>query len=204
MNLLTFDTLPPFLQQVIFTRELEVGQRLFRQGDAAYAVFVVEAGRLRLVRSTIEGKVVPIQFASPGQSVGDAALFSASYSYTAIAEVASSVLVYPKQELMFALRQNPDLAEDVIAILLRKIQSFEVSLELKAIKSAQQRILRYLQYLAMPEQANVVQIDRPWKEIADELGFTPDTLSRALTKLEREGSISRRQQHITLHNISAA
>jgi CRP/FNR family transcriptional regulator, dissimilatory nitrate respiration regulator len=61
-----------------------------------------------------------------------------------------------------------------------------------------------LQYLAMPEQANVVQIDRPWKEIADELGFTPDTLSRALTKLEREGSISRRQQHITLHNISAA
>lgn len=204
MDLLTFDTLPPYLQQVLFTRELAVGQRLFRQGDSTYAVFVVETGRLRLVRSTIEDKVVPLQFITSGQSVGDAALFNPSYSYTAIAEVASTVLVYLKQELMTALRENPDLAEDVIAILLRKIQAFEVNLELKGIKSAQQRILRYLQYLTTPEQVNVVQIDRPWKEIADELGFTPDTLSRALARLEREGSISRLQQQITLHNISAA
>jgi hypothetical protein len=32
MGLLTFNTLPMALQQAVFTRELEPGQRLFRQG----------------------------------------------------------------------------------------------------------------------------------------------------------------------------
>lgn len=203
MELLTLDTLPLNLRQALSLRELAAGQRLFRQGDAAYALFMVEAGRLRLVRSTLDGQLIPLQFASAEQSVGDAALFSTTYPYTAIAEVPSRVIVYPKSELVAMLREHPDLAEDVVTILLRKIHALEVNLELKGIRSAQQRILRYLQYLITPEQDNVVQIDRPWKEIADELGFTPDTLSRALAKLEREGSISRMQQRITLHNIKS-
>jgi CRP/FNR family transcriptional regulator, dissimilatory nitrate respiration regulator len=204
MDLLTFDTLPMPLQRAIFTRELDAGQRLFRQGDSATALFIVETGRFRLMRSTVDSNAVFLQFVSSGQSLGDAALLSAMYSYSAIAEMPSRVIVYPKPELIAALRQDADLAEDVMTRLLRKINALEVNLELKGIRAAHQRVLRYLQYLVTPEQKNVVQLDQPWKSIADELGFTPDTVSRALARLEREGRISRTQQSITLHNSSAA
>lgn len=204
MDLLAFDKLPISLQQAVFTRDLKPGQRLFRQGDSATALFVLETGRLRLVRSTIDSKIIPLQFVNPGQIVGDAALFSTMYSQTAIAEIASRVIVYPTQELATALREHPDLTADMITRLLQKINLLEVNLELKGIRSAPQRVLRYLQYLAIPEQANVIQLNRPWKEIADELGFTPDTLSRALAKLEREGSIRRTQETIMLNDSSVA
>ncbi|MDJ0712825.1 MAG: MarR family transcriptional regulator [Prochloraceae cyanobacterium] len=36
--------------------------------------------------------------------------------------------------------------------------------------------------------------DRPLKEIATELGFTPQTLSKALKKLEQEGRITRQDK----------
>jgi CRP/FNR family transcriptional regulator, dissimilatory nitrate respiration regulator len=204
MDLLTFETLPIALQQAIYTRELQAGQRLFRQGDAATALFLVEAGRLRLARSTINQQTVGLQVVSTGQSAGDAALFSTIYSYSAIAEVDSRVIVFPKQELVAALREFPDLAEAVIARLLEKINLLEINLELKGIRSAHQRLLRYFQFLATSEPGNVVQLDRTWKEIAEELGFTPDTISRALAKLERDSRISRDQQRITLHDLSAA
>jgi CRP-like cAMP-binding protein len=204
MDLLAFDTLPIPLQQAIFTRELDAGQRLFRQGDPATALFIVETGRFRLMRSTVDSNAIFLQFVSSGQSLGDAALLSTTYSYSAIAEMASRVIVYPKPELTAALRQYADLAEDVMKRLLQKINALEVNLELKGIRSAHQRVLRYLQYLVTPEQETIVQLDRPWKSIADELGFTPDTVSRALARLERENRISRTQQGITLHDSSVA
>lgn len=204
MDLLTFDTLPMALQHAISIRELEPGQRLFRQGDPATALFIVEAGRFRLVRATINSNVIPLQFVRAGQSLGEAILFSDTYSYTAIAEVATQVIVYPKSELLASLHEHSDLAEDVINRLLQKISSLETNLELKGIRSAPQRILRYLQYLATPEQETVVNLEQPWKEVAAELGFTPDTLSRALAKLEQDGRISRTQQRVTLHNSSVA
>ncbi|NJL56178.1 winged helix-turn-helix domain-containing protein [bacterium] len=45
--------------------------------------------------------------------------------------------------------------------------------------------------------------DRPLKDIAADLGITPETLSRALTKLERDGAITRQQNAIILRDVSA-
>jgi CRP-like cAMP-binding protein len=204
MDLLTLETLPSSLQAASYTREIVSGQRLFRQGDSTFELFIVKTGRFRLVRSTIDSKSILLQFANVGDSLGETVLFSTPYAYTAIAQVDSQVIVYPHQELIAALREYPDLAEDAVARLIRKIQALEVSLELRNIRDANQRILRYLQYLAAVEEETVVNIDRPWKEIAAELGFTPNTISRALAKLEREGRITRTQNTILLNNSTAA
>jgi CRP/FNR family transcriptional regulator, dissimilatory nitrate respiration regulator len=121
IDLLTFETLPRSLQQAIFTKKLEAKQQLFWQRDAATALFIVKAGRLRLIRSTIDSKLVALQSISSGDSLGETALFGATYSYTAIAEVASQVIVYPKQELTAALREYPDLAEEIIQGCFKKL-----------------------------------------------------------------------------------
>jgi CRP/FNR family transcriptional regulator, dissimilatory nitrate respiration regulator len=204
MDLLTFETLPRSLQAASYTKEIVSGQRLFRQGDSTLELFIVKTGRFRLVRSTIDSNSILLQFANVGDSLGETVLFSTPYAYTAIAEVDSQVIVYPRQELITALHEYPDLAEDAIARLVRKIQALEVSLELRNIRDANQRILRYLQYLAGGEEETAIDIERPWKEIAAELGFTPNTISRALAKLEREGRISRSQNTVFIHNFTAA
>ena len=94
------------------------------------------------------------------------------------------------------MREYPELAEDLRARLVEKIQSLEVSLELLQIRSAHLRLLQYLQYATSSNK--VVYLDQTWKEIAAELNLAPRTVSQALTRLESEGRITRQAGSITL------
>jgi CRP/FNR family transcriptional regulator, dissimilatory nitrate respiration regulator len=203
MDLLIIEKLPSRLRQAIATQELVTDQRLFRQGDRASAVFVVRNGRIKIVRITAEGKAVTLQIARRGESFAESALFSEFYSYTAVAEVNSEVIIYPKQPLLSTLRDRPDLAEDFMTLLVRKNDALIVGLELRSIREAHRRVLQYLQYL-VAKDTKVVSFDRPLKDIASDIGLTPATLSRALTRLEREGAIERELNSITVQDSSAA
>lgn len=197
MELSTPESLPPVLRAAITYQNLVAGQVLFHQRDQALAIFAVEIGRLRLVRYTCEGNLVVFQVARSGESFGESALFSDVYRCNAVAEVPSRVIVYPKQLLLRVLRDQPDLAEDFMERLVRKSQSLKVRLELRSIRAARDRVLQYLLVAAQPGETTV-NLDRPLKDIASELGLSPEVLYRTLAQLEREGIITRARGQITL------
>ena len=199
MNLLNIDSLPSLLQNAATIYSFTAGQRLFRQGDRQNNFYIVETGRVKLVRYTIEGRMVVLQVLRRGESIGENTFISGAYSCTAIAEVESRAIVYPQSLLIQALQEYPQLAEDLNYKLTRKIQSLEVSLELLQIRSAHLRLFQYLKYnAAFSNNQTVVNLDQPWKEIAAELDLAPRTLSRALARLEYEGRITRQADSITL------
>ncbi len=204
MDLLTLDSLPVELRNAITYRNLAPKENLFQQGEEASAFFVVETGRVKLLRYVSGDQAVTCQVARPGETLAEVALFADTYPCTAVAEVASRVIVYPKQLLLSALRDNPGLAEHFMAILVRKIQALKVRLELRDIRAAHERVLRYLRYQAQLGEQNTVNFDRLLKDIAADLGLTPETLSRALGRLEQQGMITRTEVQITLKNSPAA
>jgi CRP/FNR family transcriptional regulator, dissimilatory nitrate respiration regulator len=203
MDLLTLNTLPVELQSAIVHRDLAAGENLFVQGDRASSFFVVETGRVKLVRYTTGGKEVTLQIAGSGDGMAEIALFSGTYPCSAVAQVNSRVIVYPKQLLLSAIRNNPDLAEDFMAMLVRKIQDLKIRVELRDIRAAHERLLRYLRYQTQSNEQTVVTFNRPLKDIAADLGLTPETLSRALARLEQEGMITRTHLQITLQTPAA-
>ena len=199
MNLLNTDSLPSELQNVVASYSFVAGQRLFRQGDRINNFYIVESGRIKLVRYTIEGRMVVLQIVRRGESLGANTFISNIYFYTAIAEVETQAIAYPPPLLREALREYPELAEDLRSRLVRKIQSLEISLELLQIRSAYLRLLRYLQYNAAASgNETVVNLDQTWTEIAAELNLAPRTVSQALTRLESQGLITRQAGSITL------
>jgi CRP/FNR family transcriptional regulator, dissimilatory nitrate respiration regulator len=203
MDLVTLATLPDEVRQSITVREFQPGQVLFHQGDPATAFYLVESGRIKLLHS-LEQEALTFQVAATGDSFAEIALFTDTYPITAIADIRSQVIVYPKRLLSEALRTYPALAEDFMMRLVQKMQLLQHQLGLRNIRTAHDRVLRYLRYLAQQEDHTIVRFDRPLKDIATELGLTPETLSRALARLEQEGRISRQNQVITLHNSVAA
>ena len=199
MNFSNPDSLPPPLREQVTYRDLSQGERLFRRGDAARCIYILATGRIWLVQPTIENKTATLQFAKPGDIVGENALFEDVYVCNAIANVASRVIVYNRSCFTQIIENYPDLVEDLLRKLTQKIGYCQTNIELREIRAAHQRVLQYLRYVAEP-QLQTIHLDYPLQDIARQLGFTPATLSRALSKLEEDGFITRESNLIILHN----
>jgi CRP/FNR family transcriptional regulator, dissimilatory nitrate respiration regulator len=195
MNPLLTKKLAHILRSVMLFRNLAPGQVLYRQGDCARAIFVLEMGQMKIVRRNSERKTMLMRIVTPGESFGIRALLSEVYENEAIAEIPSQIHVYPKQALFEVLKQRPDLAGSFIGSLAEQIHMLEDRLELRSISSARERIIRYLHTHAHGKTA---VFDTPLKDVAIDLGLSREVLYRTLSQLEREGIITRAKRQITL------
>ncbi|MEO0942140.1 MAG: Crp/Fnr family transcriptional regulator [Cyanobacteria bacterium J06642_12] len=200
MNLSSYfsqDSLPATLREATFTRTFEPNEILFRQGERAAAFYIVESGRVKAVRYTTDGSDVTLQVAREGESVATEAVFIERYSCTGVAEVKTTVTVYPKERLLAIVRNNPLLLMLFAKQLSELVFGLKNNLELRGTRSARSRILRYLALVSEPSTKGV-HIDRPLKDIANELGLAPEVLYRTLSKLEKDGQIHRDKRFIQL------
>ncbi len=178
-------------------RTLDAGEALFRQGDRAVGIFMVEQGRLRLIRHAVDHREVVLHTARPGDLFAEAALFSDAYHCDAVAVVATRVRFYPKRELLAAFRSDPARAERFMAVLAHQVQMLRARLEERNIRSARARILHHLALAAGPD-GRTVALDGTIMELAAELGLSHEALYRTLAELEKEGMVSRTRTAITL------
>jgi CRP-like cAMP-binding protein len=142
--------LPPAVEAALETRSLGRGERLFRAGDAAWAVFAVARGRLRLERSTADGRAVVLHTALPGGLLAEAALHTPCYHCDAVALVRSRVVALPTGALRAALAGDPGFAARYQAYLARSLMALRARLELLAVRPAHERVFLALALVAAP------------------------------------------------------
>src|SRR5947208_15878048 len=106
MDAFGIDQLPKSLRARLRRRSLAPGAVLFRQGDRAVAVYVVEQGRLAMIRHTADGHRITLFTAGPGDSFAEAALLSEVYHCDAIAALKTRVVRIPKAELRTVIAQQ--------------------------------------------------------------------------------------------------
>jgi CRP-like cAMP-binding protein len=176
---------------------LGAGEMLFATGDPVRNLFVVESGRLRLLRHSVHGAALVLHVAQAGEAFTEASLFAPTYHCDAVAEISSSVIAYPKRALLGALREDPDAAVSLVEHLARQVQALRGRIELLNVKSARDRVLGYLHGRLDPSAARV-ESDRTWKAIASEIGLTHEAVYRALAELERDGLIERNGNVVVL------
>ncbi|MEO1352950.1 MAG: Crp/Fnr family transcriptional regulator [Cyanobacteria bacterium J06635_15] len=199
MNFVQPETLPPELSGLVMSRSLMIDQTLFHQGGAAADGFLLKTGKLKLVRYIDEDNSLTLTVVKPGDWVAPWILFQTQYSCSAIAEAASQVLVFPKFSLLPALKTHSKLAEAVMQQLATKLETLSFQQGLRDVRAAHERLRYYLIDLATPDPTGIstVKLNCPYKEVAADLGLTPETLSRALARLEETGKITRSRNVIT-------
>ena len=191
------DPLPVALETGSTLRVLAAGELLFRQGDPAVAIYNVQSGRLRLIRRTVDDHLVILHTARRGEFFAEASLFADAYHCDAVAAIASSVRVYPKQVVMEAMRTDPALAEAFMARLARQLQELRARMELRNIRSARNRVLQYLR-LRAGVHGRSIAVEGQLQDIAAEIGMTREALYRTLAALETEGHLTRTETAILL------
>jgi len=174
-----------------YTKKVVRGEVLFHEGDPGVAFYVVGSGKVKIFKSSPEGKEQILMIAMPGDTFAEAALFAGG-KYPASAEALddSQLLVFQRDKFVGLLQRNPNLAMNLIgrlSALLHKLTRLVEELSLTDITT------RLAHYLVEKIDADKLTDDRPVVKLAEkksvlasQLGTIPETFSRSLAKMSRE------------------
>jgi len=180
------------------------GAFIFMQGEAAEEMFLLVAGRIRLVETTAEGREVLVRFVQPGQVFGDrAAITGSSYGASALCDAPVRVYVWTAKIIAQLLRQIPVLSANLLAITARYHHYARDRYRLLATASVSRRIRWALTDLARSigvrqGNATILAARAIQRDIADLAGTTVYSVNRALSGYEQRGILSRERGRIIL------
>ena len=177
-------------------RALTPGAVLFRRDDAADHLFLIQQGRLHMLRHLASGHAIIIHAGRAGELFAEGALFADTYQCDAQAAEQSVVASCPKHEARRALVGSPSLAMAWIERVTRQLHAARTLLELRNIRSAEDRVMQHLRLRADP--AGEIAVEGRLLDGAAELGLSCEAYYRSLAALERAGLISRGRRTIRL------
>jgi CRP/FNR family transcriptional regulator len=176
-------------------RVLHAGESVYAVGDRFQWLHVVHAGAFKLVNVAADGReqVVGLQF--KGDWLGFDGIASGRHGGSAVAMDTSEVWSVRYDDLLRASAREPDLAR-----LLHCAMSREMARDREALMSlctlpADARVAGFLQQWAVSLAERGLRTDQitlrmTRAEIGNHLGMKLETVSRALSRMERDGVIA--------------
>lgn len=188
--------LPAALAGLGRRRAAKAGTLLFQQGEPAASCLYLESGEVSLRRVSGSGAEVEIAAIGAGEWCGEVILFAeGSYPAQAIAVRDAQLLEFRRAEILGST--DPAVGAFFLGLLARKCLRLNRRIEQLAIMDSRERLAHYILGLC-PGHASGCEGGRracsfPFpkkkREVAEELGMAPETLSRSLRQLEAEGLI---------------
>lgn len=179
------------LVRIVVDRSYKRGQIIFSEGDEGTGFYVVISGKVKILKLSPDGKEQILSIFGPEEPFGEASVF-AGQSFPAHAEALeeSWVFFFPRVAFVELIKKDPSLALNMLAVLSRRLRKFTLIVEDLSLKEVPGRLAAYLLYLSeRRDGANDLELDIAKGQLASLLGTIPETLSRILTKMIRQGLI---------------
>jgi CRP/FNR family transcriptional regulator len=155
---------------------------------------------VKIFKISTEGKEQILHFVGPGESFGEVSVFTGQgFPADAVAAVQSGLLFFARSSFISLIRKDPALALNMLAQLSRRLRQFAGLIEDLSLKEVPGRLAKYLLYLGGRDgDAGAVELDVSKGQLAALLGTIPETLSRILARMNRQGLIRSRGAQIRI------
>lgn len=188
------------IASIAIQRCYDSGQFLMQENDPCHGFFLVISGRVRVYKSSVNGKEKVLLIAEKSMTFGEDGLFGeGKYFATAVAMEKTKILFIPREYFLKILSENLELSLQIMESLTMWIKRLSTSVESFALMSAQDKTSQYLSGLSKKFGSTTFQLPYKKKQIADHLNIAPETFSRSLHELVEKGIISLDQRIITIH-----
>jgi len=177
-------SIPSALAALGLRRKVASGVILFQQQAPASSCFLLEEGEIELARI------------GPGEWFGEIILFAAQvFPAQAVAVKGCIVLEFRRSAILSS--PDPAVPSFFLSLLARKCLALNHRIEELTIMDTRERLARFIIGLCPGHMSGCkggltncsFPLPRKKREIAVELGMAPETLSRTLRHMEKEGYI---------------
>lgn len=184
-------------------RRLRADEFLGTAGQGSGHLFVVHTGRVALLRTTADGRDTLVRVAGPGDVVGEHEFLTGrppAHHTQALEE--TQLCVFSHEGLSDLVAAHPQIAVSMLRELSALHQRAEHRLAMSA-RDVDTRLADYLVGLVQEARSRRVHLPLRKRDTASYLGTTPESLSRALARLRREGLVSVDGSEVTVLDLRA-
>lgn len=165
---------------------------IFREGENPRWLYFVESGKVKVYKTSDDGRELIVKMAQAGDFLGFLALFSENtYPESAAALEDCVIRLVPRQDFVALVFGNRDVNARFIKMLAGHIAEREQQLIELAYNSVRKRVATALSSLC--EQTGTTELHLLREDLAALAGTAKETLIRTLTDFKNEGLIDIRE-----------
>ena len=198
-------TLRKELDAISFRVSLPAGSTIFHEGDDPNGVLILRKGRAKVAMNSEEGRTVILYLAAPGELLGLSSVISGKgHQVSAIAIEPCDLDLIRRDEFLAFLNRHEDQSRAALdELAMQHTCILEAIRRLSLAPSLLANLARFLLGLNCPEdkpQTDKIHLRLTHEEIAQQLGATRESVTRALSKLRKNHIVEQHGHTITIHN----
>lgn len=180
------------------------GETIYRSGDRAANLYVVAAGKVKLLRHTLSGHDVLLNILTPGEFFGTLTTLSDEvFPDTAQAQTAACVLAITTKRFRALLRQYAGVAVAVLDITATRLQEAQETVRQLSAYPVERRLAITLLKLAdklgeSNELGLLIQMPLSREDLAQMIGSSTETVSRIMSQFQKQGMIQSGRQWVAV------
>lgn len=197
-----------------YGRRFSAGTVLFRDGEPATEAFLLQEGRVRLLKQA--GRMErSLRVVRPGDLFGESALLrGAARSSTAVALDDVVTLAFDHATFEQVLATSPEVAGRVLNQLIRRMRDAEDQIEILMLRDGQSKVVVALMKFAQQEQlanhaeglrdaGGQISLTLSPLELSAQVGLDVDTVKRIVAQLRESGHIRIQDERVEVPNLDS-
>jgi CRP-like cAMP-binding protein len=187
--------------------QLERGEVLFREGDTGDRVYVVIDGKVKLGRTSSDGRENLLALLGPGQMFGELSLFDPGPRSATVTAVTDTVLLsLANEDMLTWLTGRPEVARGLLLQLGQRLRRSNDTLADLVFSDVPGRVAKALLDLStrfgVPSEEGVrVVHDLTQEELAQLVGASRETVNKALADFAGRGWLRLEQRSVVILDL---
>lgn len=198
-----------FLAQRAVPRKFSAGEIVFSEGDPCTGMYVVEAGHIRIFKTSTGGREQVLSIDGPGSSVAELPVFDGGNYPASVSAVQDSTLLFiSKQDFQSLCLTHPQVALKVLRVVGARLRKLVGIIEELSFTTVRHRLAGFLVRLALREGTKVsegIEVILPAsnQELASQIGTVRELVSRNLSRFQSEKLIEMDGRRVVIANLKA-
>ena len=192
------------ISQVAIPRSFPRETRVFHEGDAGDACYIVRTGSCRVTREHPDGRAITLANLGPGAIFGELAMLDGEARSASVeATEDTELLALPASDMRFLIREHPGMAEKLVVALTRRLREANERIARQSFQTVPSRVAGVLDQLlaedrVAPSMRDGVTIRLRQSDLAQLAGTSRESVSRFLATLERAGVVQVGRGRVTV------
>lgn len=183
------------IELIITKKKFAKDQIVLFEEDTAKYMYIIYAGKVRVVKQSIEGREQIITIHKKNDFFGEMSLLDGKTApATVIAHEDAVIGLLSKNDFEQHLRSNEKIRGKIIDLLCSNLRDSWAMIKILSFDNAEQRIMAVLErmhelYGVVDDRGGIINVRLTHQQIANYASVTRETVTRVLNRLEKEAVV---------------